>query len=43
MPKKLIFNMIRANDVREAVQYYPIVFLRGSRSWTPPKTQNPKP
>jgi hypothetical protein len=33
MPKKLIFNMIRANDVREAVQYYPIVFLRGSRSW----------
>ncbi len=33
MPKKLIFNMIRANDVREPVQYYPIVFLRGSRSW----------
>jgi hypothetical protein len=33
MPKKLIFTMIRANDVREAVQYYPIVFLRGSRSW----------
>lgn len=33
MPKKLIFNMIRANDVREPVQYHPIIFLRGSRSW----------
>jgi hypothetical protein len=33
MPKKLIFNMIRANDVREPVQYHPIIFMRGSRSW----------
>jgi len=33
MPKKLIFNMIRANDVREPVQYYPIVFMRGTRVW----------
>jgi hypothetical protein len=33
MAKKLIFNMIRANDVREPVQYHPIIFMRGSRSW----------
>ncbi len=25
--------MIRANDVREPVQYHPIIFMRGSRSW----------
>lgn len=33
MAKKQIFDLIRSNGVREAVQYYPIVFLRGSESW----------
>lgn len=33
MTKKQIFDLVRSNGVREAVQYYPIVFLRGSESW----------
>lgn len=31
--KKQIFQMIRANGVREPVQYYPIVYLAGSDTW----------
>lgn len=33
MIKKLTFNMILLGGETQAVQYYPIVFLRGSRSW----------
>lgn len=31
--KKQIFQMIRANGVREPVEYYPIVYLAGSDTW----------
>jgi hypothetical protein len=33
MAKKLIFNMIRLGGETQAVQYYPIIFLRGTRVW----------
>lgn len=31
--KKQTFQMIRANGVREPVEYYPIVYLAGSDTW----------
>lgn len=31
--KKQIFQMIRANGIVEPVDYYPIVFMRGSDAW----------
>lgn len=31
--KKQVFQMIRANKVREPVEYYPIVYLAGSDAW----------
>lgn len=33
MAKKLIFDLVRAGGIREPVQYYPLIFLRGSESW----------
>lgn len=33
MPKKLTFNLIRLGGETQAVQYYPIVFLRGTAVW----------
>lgn len=33
MPKKLFFDLVRAGGIREPVQYYPIIFLRGSEAW----------
>jgi hypothetical protein len=31
--KKQIFQLIRAGGTTEAVDYYPIVFMRGSEAW----------
>lgn len=33
MAKKLTFNMIRLGGETQAVQYYPIIFMRGTRVW----------
>lgn len=33
MPKKQIFQMARAGNKFEPVNYYPIIFMRGSDAW----------
>ena len=33
MPKKQFFDLVRAGGIREPVQYYPLIFLRGTESW----------
>ena len=33
MPKKQIFQMARAGGKTEPVEYYPLVFIRGSDAW----------
>lgn len=33
MSKKMIFQLIRAGGATEPVEYYPLIFMRGSNAW----------